>query len=82
MLAGSWSKWQPQVLLPVPNPVPNRPEIWGTEIQLPDNVDVVYRYKFIVDGEWMYDLNTPNLPNDHGSFDNYVKVKKSLVAKS
>ena len=49
-------------------------EIWSTEIGLPDNVDDVFRYKFIVDGDWMYDSAQPVLPNNHGSFDNYIKV--------
>jgi len=49
-------------------------EIWSTEIGLPDNVDDVFRYKFIVDGDWMYDSAQPVLPNNHGSFDNYIKA--------
>ena len=49
-------------------------EIWSTEISLPDNVDEVFRFKFIIDGEWMYNSGLPVIPNNHGSFDNYIKV--------
>jgi len=74
MVAGSWSQWHPQVLIPSQVQVSNPQEIWSTEISLPDNVDEVFRFKFIVDGEWMYDSALPVIPNNHGSFDNYVKV--------
>ena len=56
---------------------PNREqtyEVWSTQIKLPDNVDQVYRYKFIVDGDWVYDSSQPTIANDHGSFDNYFVV--------
>jgi len=83
MVAGSWSQWHPQVLIPtqVSNLAPD--EIWSTEIGLPDNVDEMFRYKFIVDGDWMYDSAKPVLPNHHGSFDNYIKVgdPKELATK-
>ena len=49
-------------------------EVWSTQIKLPDNVDQVYRYKFIVDGDWVYDSSQPTVANDHGSFDNYIVV--------
>ena len=49
-------------------------EVWSTQIKLPDNVDQVYRYKFIVDGDWVYDSSQPTVANDHGSFDNYFVV--------
>ena len=79
MVAGSWSNWQPQVLIPtkVTSQTASNfdsQEVWSTEVRLPDNVQEIYRYKFIVDGEWSFDMNTPHLPNDHGSFDNYIKV--------
>lgn len=78
MLAGSWAKWHPQVLIPikVPREDGSWAEIWSTEVQLPDNVDQVFHYKFIVDGEWLADLAQPHLPNNHGAIDNYVKVSK------
>lgn len=83
MLAGSWSQWRPQVLIPVRveqlvEPASGRRtfiEVWTTEISLPDNLPAVYRYKFLVDGEWMYDAAQPTLPNAFGSLDNFVKVK-------
>ena len=81
MLAGSWSGWRPQVLIPVRveqlvEPACGRTiliEVWTAEVRLPDNPDV-HRYKFVVDGEWMFDAAQPSLPNAYGSFDNYVKV--------
>jgi len=73
MVAGSWTQWHPQVL--IPNQVSySSEEIWSTEISLPDNVDEVFRFKFIIDGEWMYNSGLPVIPNNHGSFDNYIKV--------
>jgi hypothetical protein len=87
MIAGSWAKWVPQVLMPVQvsqlvEPATGRTElieVWTTEINLPDNIDAIYRYKFIVDGEWMYDAAQPALPNPTGSWDNYVKVRNRIV---
>lgn len=80
MVAGSWSHWHPQVLVPLKvNKDGNLIEVWSTEVQLPDNVDQVFRYKFIVDGEWLYDQSCPFLPNNHGSLDNYIKVFESAA---
>ena len=78
MVAGSWAQWHPQVLIPsqVSTAAASSAEIWSTEINLPENVDEVFRFKFIVDGEWVYDSALPVLPNVHGSFDNYIKVLK------
>ena len=82
MLAGSWSSWRPQVLIPVRveqlvEPALGRTshlEVWTAEIRLPDSPAAIFRYKFVVDGEWMFDAAQPTLPNAYGSFDNYVKV--------
>lgn len=80
MVAGSWSQWRPQVLLPIRTSKVVEPgreetfEIWSTQIKLPDNVDAVFRYKFVVDGDWVYDVALPTLSNEHGSFDNYIVV--------
>ena len=73
MVAGSWTQWHPQVLIPSQVSYSSE-EIWSTEISLPDNVDEVFRFKFIIDGEWMYNSGLPVIPNNHGSFDNYIKV--------
>ena len=56
-------------------------EVWSTQIKLPDNVDQVYRYKFIVDGDWVYDSSQPTVANDHGSFDNYFVVSITKLKK-
>ena len=83
MVAGSWAQWRPQVLLPVQlsktdetvsNGRQENFEIWSTQINLPDNVDAMYRYKFIVDGDWQYDSKIDHIGNEHGSFDNYIVV--------
>ena len=75
MIAGSWSSWQPQVLFPLKM---GMDELWSTEIQLPDNVEpTVYRYKFIVDGDWVYDAAQPTICNAYDSFDNYIQVSSS-----
>ena len=74
MVAGSWAQWHPQVLIPSQVSYSSE-EIWSTEISLPDNVDDVFRFKFIIDGEWMYNSGLPVIPNNHGSFDNYIKVR-------
>lgn len=35
-----------------------------------------YQYKFIVDGEWLHDLNArENLPNPHGSLNSVMEVR-------
>jgi len=73
MVAGSWAQWHPQVLIPSQVSYSSE-EIWSTEISLPDNVDEVFRFKFIIDGEWMYNSGLPVIPNNHGSFDNFIKV--------
>ena len=73
MVAGSWANWRPQVLVPIGTP---SGEVWSAQIKLPDNVDDVFRYKFIVDGDWKYDSALPTLPNDHGDFDNYLVVSQ------
>ena len=71
MLAGSWSQWHPQVLMPTK--LDNLTEIWSTHVKLPDNVDhAIYRFKFIVDGEWVFDPDQPHLVNEYGSYDNYI----------
>ena len=57
-------------------------EVWSTQIKLPDNVDQVYRYKFIVDGDWVYDSSQPTVANDHGSFDNYFVVRVTKLKTS
>ena len=75
MVAGSWAQWHPQVLIPSQvSANTTAAEIWSTEISLPENIEEVFRFKFIVDGEWVYDSALPVLPNVHGSFDNYIKV--------
>ena len=87
MLAGSWSKWTPQVLMPVKIPQLVEPatgltgtiEVWTTEIVLPNNVDAIYRYKFVVDGDWVYDAAQPAIKNEHGSYDNYITVSITYV---
>ena len=89
---GSWAQWRPQILLPykmskVVEPSTGREqtcEVWSTQIKLPDNVDQVYRYKFIVDGDWVYDSSQPTVANDHGSFDNYfvVSITKKLARRN
>ena len=71
MVAGCWANWRPQVLVPMKT---SSGEVWSAQIKLPDNVDDVFRYKFIVDGDWKYDSALPTLPNDHGDFDNYLVV--------
>ena len=53
-------------------------EVWTAEVVLPDNVDAVFRYKFIVDGDWCYDAAQPTLANPHGSYDNYVTVSLTI----
>ena len=73
MVAGSWAQWHPQVLIPSHVSYSSE-EIWSTEISLPDNVEEVFRFKFIIDGEWMYNSGLPVIPNNHGSFDNFIKV--------
>ena len=73
MVAGSWANWRPQVLVPMKT---SSGEVWSAQIKLPDNVDDVFRYKFIVDGDWKYDSALPTLPNDHGDFDNYLVVSQ------
>ena len=71
MLAGSWSQWHPQVLMPTK--LDNLTELWSTHVKLPDNVDhAIYRFKFIVDGEWVFDPDQPHLVNEYGSYDNYI----------
>ena len=79
MVAGSWTQWHPQELIPSQVSYSSE-EIWSTEISLPDNVDEVFRFKFIIDGEWMYNSGLPVIPNNHGSFDNYIKVSPYLSA--
>ena len=71
MVAGSWANWRPQVLVPMKT---SSGEVWSAQIKLPDNVDDVFRYKFIVDGDWKYDSALTTLPNDHGDFDSYLVV--------
>ena len=34
-----------------------------------------YEYKYIVDGKWMHDPNSPNMVNDMGSYNNYVDIR-------
>ena len=88
MVAGSWAQWKPQVLLPVQlsktdetvtNGRQENFEIWSTQINLPDNVDAMYRYKFIVDGDWQYDSKIDHIRNEHGSFDNYIVVSTYIL---
>ena len=55
------ANWRPQVLVPMKT---SSGEVWSAQIKLPDNVDDVFRYKFIVDGDWKYDSALPTLPND------------------
>ena len=76
MVAGSWSKWHPQVLVPLRKQAQDGSliEVWSTEIRLPDNVTQTFRFKFIVDGDWLYDSALPHVPNHHGSFDNIIEV--------
>ena len=74
MIAGDWSRWTPQVLIPVKfESMDKCTEIWTTQVHLPD-VDAVYRYKFIVDGDWIADADQPRVANKLGSYDNYIKV--------
>ena len=83
MLAGSWSQWHPQVLMPTK--LDNlKTELWSTHVKLPDdNLDdggiALYRFKFVVDGEWVFDADQPHMANEYGSYDNYIEV---LVTRS
>ena len=43
---------------------------------------LVYRYKFIVDGEWVTDADQPTIVNNVGSYDNYIKVTFVTMCRS
>ena len=79
MLAGSWSQWHPQVLMPTK--LDNlKNELWSTHVKLPDDGGIaIYRFKFVVDGEWVFDADQPHMANEYGSYDNYIEV---LVTRS
>ena len=76
MLAGSWSQWRPQVLMPSLGKG-QESEVWTTQVKLPDNVNAIYRYKFVVDGEWVFDADQPIIANEYGSYDNYIEVENT-----
>jgi len=38
-----------------------------------------YEYKYIVDGEWKYDSKMPVVDDQHGSFNNFIKVSPQIL---
>lgn len=42
----------------------------------------VYQYKFIVDGEWHYDITKPSKEDGKGSFNNIIEVyPRAIIAE-
>lgn len=69
-LAGEFNAWQPELL----RPVKNREGLWRTIKQLKSGE---YRYKFIVNGEWLNDPhNEVTRPNPFGGTDSVIQISR------
>lgn len=69
-LAGEFNAWQPELL----RPVKNREGLWRTIKQLKTGE---YRYKFIVNGEWLNDPhNEVTRPNPFGGTDSVIQISR------
>mmetsp|Transcript_2868 Transcript_2868/g.5363 ORF Transcript_2868/g.5363 Transcript_2868/m.5363 type:complete len:233 (-) Transcript_2868:298-996(-) len=65
-VSGSFSNWtQPLDLHP-------QADAWTISIPLPPGT---YTYKFIIDGEWMYDVTKPTQPDDQNNINNVITIE-------
>ena len=69
LLAGDFNGWSP---MGTPLHINGRPGVWTTELPLPRGR---YRYRLIVDGQWMTDPNNKYVEvNEYGEMNNIVEV--------
>lgn len=64
-LAGSFNSWTPTLMHL--NPDTNR-----FELSLSLHNFMVYEYKFVVDGNWYYDMEAPHRSDGNGNVNNYI----------
>jgi 5'-AMP-activated protein kinase regulatory beta subunit len=71
LISGSWKKWQ--ILEKLSKEVKETGEtFFRINLTL---LTGTYEYKFVVDGEWRYDPTSPVVDDQHGSYNNFVKVR-------
>lgn len=69
-VAGDWDGWKPRWLK-------FDGEIWETKVDLKPGT---YRYKFVIDGEWIYDPSKETEEDENGNINNVMVVEdKSKV---
>mmetsp|Transcript_10803 Transcript_10803/g.28918 ORF Transcript_10803/g.28918 Transcript_10803/m.28918 type:complete len:214 (-) Transcript_10803:1167-1808(-) len=64
-LTGSFLKWTDTVEMMA------KDGVWSAVVKLPKGK---HEFKFIVDGEWMYDLTQPHEPDETGNYNNVIEV--------
>ncbi|KAK3093341.1 hypothetical protein FSP39_014264 [Pinctada imbricata] len=67
-ITGSFNQWRTKIPLAKSN---------GEFLTIIDLAEGTHQYRFYVDGNWAYDENEPTVPNDIGSMNNIITVKKS-----
>ncbi len=71
LITGSWKKWQTLDKL-------NREVDDLGQVYFRRSLTLhagTYQYKYVVDGDWKYDPTEPLLDDQHGSFNNTLKVR-------
>ncbi len=68
MLAGTFNDWKPEKMAKQKN---------GTFIASKSLAPGDYKYKFVIDGQWLPDSDNPRqIPNPYGSVDSVVHISK------
>ena len=75
LLAGSWTKWQTLEKLSKETNQ-NGETYFRVSLTL---LAGFYEYKYIVDGEWKYDHRSDKVDDQHGSFNNQIRVKMMTI---
>jgi 1,4-alpha-glucan branching enzyme len=69
LIAGDFNNWSP---MSTPMQTNGRPGSWVTKLPLPRGR---YRYRLVVDGQWMTDPNNTYVEtNEYGELNNIVEV--------
>ena len=69
LIAGDFNNWSP---MSTPMQTNGQPGVWVTKLPLPPGR---YRYRFVVDGQWMTDPNNQYVEaNQFGELNNVVEV--------
>ncbi|XP_077994723.1 5'-AMP-activated protein kinase subunit beta-1-like isoform X2 [Glandiceps talaboti] len=67
-ISGTFNNWDKKI------PMVKSQGDFSVIIELPEGD---HQYKFYVDGNWVHDHTMPTLVNEHGTYNNIIKVQKS-----